>query len=183
MAIVPNWVLTTRSDASLALLALKTLGKNPTGSSILASPENLCTLLDLAISYSGNDEAASSEALRCIANALLLIESARGVFVETEVNGGEVCVEMLKVSLLFPFIDHLLIPALEIDISRRDIYSLPYPLPLYRLQLSIYNIHRRGPVAVRNRHHRCQDRSSYCSSGKWRTDDQRSHDRLIKVYF
>lgn len=97
---IHDWVLIRYLDAPVALLALKTLGKNTTGSSVLANPENLCTLLDLAITYSGNDKTASCEALRCIANALLLIENARNVFIDTEVNGGEVCVGMLEVSFL-----------------------------------------------------------------------------------
>ncbi|KAJ7880754.1 guanine nucleotide exchange factor synembryn-domain-containing protein [Mycena olivaceomarginata] len=73
-------------DNALALLALKTLGKNPTGSEALGTAQNLSTLLEL------------SAALRCIANALLLIERARSVFITKEVNGGEACMALLQKS-------------------------------------------------------------------------------------
>ncbi|KAJ7717065.1 guanine nucleotide exchange factor [Mycena maculata] len=84
-------------DAALALLAVKTLGKNPTGSQVLGTASNLSTLLALVAAHK-DDAEASGEALRCIANALLLIERARGVFVSKEVNGGEVCIALLQKS-------------------------------------------------------------------------------------
>lgn len=43
---------------------------------------------------------ASSEALRCIANALLLVERARTTFIEKEVDGGDACVTLLEVGPL-----------------------------------------------------------------------------------
>ncbi|KAK7061189.1 guanine nucleotide exchange factor [Favolaschia claudopus] len=84
-------------DSALALLALKTLGKNPTGSEALGTAQNLSILLELSASLKDDSE-ASGEALRCIANALLLIERARLVFVSKEVNGGETCIGLLQKS-------------------------------------------------------------------------------------
>ncbi|KAJ6570278.1 guanine nucleotide exchange factor [Mycena vulgaris] len=82
-------------DAALALLAVKTLGKNPTGSEVLGTAPNLSILLGLVASLKDDPE-ASGEALRCIANALLLIERARSVFISKEVNGGETCISLLQ---------------------------------------------------------------------------------------
>ncbi|KAJ7581180.1 guanine nucleotide exchange factor [Mycena floridula] len=82
-------------DAALALLALKTLGKIPTGSETMASPSTLSTLLQLASSFLKDDSDASSEALRCVANCLLLHPSARDNLIDKEVNGGEICAVML----------------------------------------------------------------------------------------
>ncbi|KAJ7131634.1 guanine nucleotide exchange factor [Mycena crocata] len=84
-------------DAALALLAVKTLGKNPTGSEVLGTAPNLSILLGLVSSLKDDPE-ASGEALRCIANALLLIERARGVFISKEVNGGDACIALLQKS-------------------------------------------------------------------------------------
>lgn len=82
-------------DAAQALLAVKTLGKEPSGSDFLSSPANLSTLLSLAATFK-DDLEASSEALRCIANALLLIEWARSTFIEKAVSGGQICLGMLE---------------------------------------------------------------------------------------
>ncbi|KAF7354770.1 hypothetical protein MSAN_01391200 [Mycena sanguinolenta] len=84
-------------DNALALLALKTLGKNPTGSEALGTAPNLSVLLELVASLK-DDPDASGEALRCIANALLLIERARSIFISKEVNGGETCISLLQKS-------------------------------------------------------------------------------------
>lgn len=81
-------------DAAHALLAVKTLGKEPSGSDFLSSPANLSTLLSLAATFKDEPE-ASREALRCIANALLLIERARTTFIEKAVSGGHRCLGML----------------------------------------------------------------------------------------
>ncbi|KAF5372037.1 hypothetical protein D9615_008038 [Tricholomella constricta] len=86
-------------DAAQALLAVKALGKNPAGSKYLASPANLSLLLTLATSFK-DDPQASSEALRCIANALLLIEKARSTFLQKEVDGGLTAITMLEKSSL-----------------------------------------------------------------------------------
>jgi hypothetical protein len=80
-------------------LAVKTLGKNPTGSELLGTAPNLLALLGLVQAYKDDQEAAG-EALRCIANALLLIERARSVFITKEVNGGDVCVSLLQACTL-----------------------------------------------------------------------------------
>lgn len=86
------------SDAAQALLAVKTLGKDPSGSGTIGTAGNLSTLL--ALSNALKDSAASSEALRCIANALLLVEQTRTTFVDEDVGGGEFCVSHLEASLL-----------------------------------------------------------------------------------
>ncbi|KAF8075940.1 guanine nucleotide exchange factor [Lyophyllum atratum] len=82
-------------DAAQALLAVKTLGKNPAGSEYLASPANLSTLLTFSSSFKDDPE-ASGEALRCIANALLLIEKGRSTFLQKEVDGGPIAISMLE---------------------------------------------------------------------------------------
>ncbi|KAK0490426.1 guanine nucleotide exchange factor [Armillaria novae-zelandiae] len=84
-------------DAAQALLAVKTLGKNPSGSETLATASTLSALLGLSISFKDDPE-ASSEALRCIANTMLLFEHARGTFIGKDVAGGETCVGMLDKS-------------------------------------------------------------------------------------
>ncbi|KAK0451971.1 guanine nucleotide exchange factor [Desarmillaria tabescens] len=84
-------------DAAQALLAVKTLGKNPSGSETLATASTLSALLGLSISLKDDPE-ASSEALRCIANTMLLFEHARGTFIGKDVGGGETCVGMLDKS-------------------------------------------------------------------------------------
>ncbi|KZT66987.1 hypothetical protein DAEQUDRAFT_674073 [Daedalea quercina L-15889] len=78
-----------------ALLAVKTLGKDPAGSEVVATPTNLSTLLALSRSFK-DDADASNEALRCIANALLLISYARDTFIRNDVRGGEAAVELLE---------------------------------------------------------------------------------------
>ncbi|KAF9008864.1 guanine nucleotide exchange factor [Cyathus striatus] len=84
-------------DAALALLAIKTLAKDPSGSEFLSSSSNLASLLSLSSNLK-DDPDASSEALRCIANTLLLIERARDTFLDKEVNGGETCTLLLEKS-------------------------------------------------------------------------------------
>ena len=84
-------------DAAQGLLAVKNLGKNLSSSEYLSSPGNLSTLLVLFSAFK-DDPDASSEALRCIANALLLVESARSTFIQREVDGGTICISLLEVS-------------------------------------------------------------------------------------
>ncbi|KAJ7669460.1 guanine nucleotide exchange factor synembryn-domain-containing protein [Mycena polygramma] len=84
-------------DNTLALVALKTLGRDPSGSEALGTAPNLIILLGLGATDKDGLESAC-EALRCIANALLLIEDARAVFISTEVSGGETCVALLRKS-------------------------------------------------------------------------------------
>lgn len=86
------------SDAHLALSAVKTLGRHPSGSSVIALENNLSTLLTTSKNFKDGNLEASLEALRCIANALLLIESARATIISDSVNGGEYGVLLLEVS-------------------------------------------------------------------------------------
>jgi hypothetical protein len=87
-------------DAHLTLSAIKALGRHTSGSSVVASASNLSILLAVSKNFSGSNLDASLEALRCIANALLLIESARTTLTSDSVNGGEYCVLLLEVSYL-----------------------------------------------------------------------------------
>ncbi|KXN86333.1 Synembryn-B [Leucoagaricus sp. SymC.cos] len=82
-------------DAAKGLLAVKSLGRDPSGSEFLALPENLSALLSLSASYK-DDADASLESLRCVANALLLVESSRETFLKPLVNGGEFCLNALE---------------------------------------------------------------------------------------
>ncbi|KAH9950122.1 guanine nucleotide exchange factor [Amylocystis lapponica] len=84
-------------DALPALQAVKALGKDPAGSEVVATNANLSALLGLSHSLKDNTD-ASNEALRCIANALLLISDARQTFIEKQVGGAEACVELLEKS-------------------------------------------------------------------------------------
>ncbi|KAI9448470.1 guanine nucleotide exchange factor [Lactarius indigo] len=86
------------TDAHLALSAIKALGRHPSGSSVLASASNLSILLAVSKNFSGSNLDASLEALRCIANTLLLIESARNTLTSDSVNGGEYAVLLMEKS-------------------------------------------------------------------------------------
>lgn len=86
------------ADAFQALLAVKTLGKDPAGSEVIASPANLMALLGMVNAFKDNAD-ASNEALRCLANALLLISGARDTFVRKDVGGGEAIIELFEVCL------------------------------------------------------------------------------------
>jgi len=86
------------SDVTTALLAVKTLGRNPSGSEQLSEAATLSKLLSLTkILIERNDINAASEALRCIANTMVLFPDARLTFISDEVNGGEVAISMLHV--------------------------------------------------------------------------------------
>ena len=98
----PIWLsaLTSPSplpDAPLALQAVKSLGKNPAGSEVIATSANLSALLSLYHTYKDVPE-ASNEALRCVANALLLVDQARATLIDKQVGGGDFAVELLEVS-------------------------------------------------------------------------------------
>lgn len=120
----------TPKDVALAVLALKTLGKVPTGTRALAAPANLSILLSVA----GNkdDTEAANEALRCIANALLLHEAARSEIITKEVGGGEQCAVMLDVCSMSSLssISLTFFPP-ESDQSRSDIHPCPYLVSCY----------------------------------------------------
>ncbi|ESK96134.1 hypothetical protein Moror_7275 [Moniliophthora roreri MCA 2997] len=85
----------TNQDAAKGLLAVKTLGKKPEGAEQLATAFGFSTLLALAVELK-DDVEASSEALRCIANTLLLFDQSRTLFITEEVGGGEICVKALN---------------------------------------------------------------------------------------
>ncbi|RPD62146.1 hypothetical protein L227DRAFT_523828 [Lentinus tigrinus ALCF2SS1-6] len=82
-------------DAAPALQAVKSLGKNPAGSELIATSANLSVLLSLYNSYKDVPD-ASNEALRCIANAMLLVDRARVTFIDKQVGGGDFAVELLE---------------------------------------------------------------------------------------
>ncbi|KAG8889079.1 hypothetical protein FRB98_005828 [Tulasnella sp. 332] len=72
------------------LVALKTLGRNSLASEIISQKEHLQTLQTLALP-SGE---VPKEALRCIANALLLVEAGRSNWVS--IGGAEGCCRILE---------------------------------------------------------------------------------------
>ncbi|RDX44696.1 hypothetical protein OH76DRAFT_1042641 [Lentinus brumalis] len=82
-------------DAAPALQAVKSLGKNPAGSELIATPANLSALISLYNTYKDVAD-ASNEALRCVANAMLLVDRARVTFIDKQVGGGEFAVELLE---------------------------------------------------------------------------------------
>ncbi|KAF8746002.1 hypothetical protein AX14_004290 [Amanita brunnescens Koide BX004] len=82
-------------DAAQALLALKTLGKDQSGSLYLSSVANLSSILSFSSTFR-DDPDAVSEALRTIANTLLLIAEARTTFVGGGVAGGMLSAIMLE---------------------------------------------------------------------------------------
>ena len=84
-------------DAAQALLALKTLGKDHSGSLYLSSVANLSSILNFSSTFR-DDPDAVSEALRTIANTLLLIAEARTTFIGGGVAGGMLTTIMLEVS-------------------------------------------------------------------------------------
>lgn len=63
---------------------------------MLASAQNLTDLLALFKALKDNHE-AGCEALRCLANTLLLVEGARLTLIEDAVDGGEVALQLLEV--------------------------------------------------------------------------------------
>lgn len=62
----------------------------------MATPANLSTLLALSTAFK-NDPDATNEALRCVANTLLLIDCARDTWVDKQVGGGEASISLLDV--------------------------------------------------------------------------------------
>lgn len=133
------------SDAAKAFRAIKSLGRDPSGSEFLALPENFLSLLSLSTSYEG-DRDASLEALRCIANALLLVESSRETFLKSPVNGGDFCLNALeawKFNCSFPCInDHL--PRKQLHLIR-SLYML---VSSFSLLLSLHPISRNLLIMV-----------------------------------
>lgn len=80
------------------MLAIKSLGKHPAGSQVVATRQNLTSLLTIFNAFK-DDAEASNEALKCIANALLLIEPARTSFVQKDINGGDAIIDLLEVCM------------------------------------------------------------------------------------
>lgn len=112
-------------DCAQALAALKSLGKNPAGSEAIATPANLNTIISVSEHFK-DDADASNEALRCVANALLLVESARRTFVRKEVGGGEAMVDFLEVSLCLLRQAHIFIyHNTENYVARPYLYCVP----------------------------------------------------------
>ncbi|KAF8759573.1 Guanine nucleotide exchange factor synembryn [Rhizoctonia solani] len=75
-------------DIALALGAIKSLGRLESGSRVVASEKNLSHFLDIAKDLSSNAE-ASKQAMRCIANAILLVPAGRETLVD--LDGDEFC--------------------------------------------------------------------------------------------
>lgn len=86
-----------RDDALSALSAVKGLGRIPHGAQVLASVPNLKCLMTLAIKLETAPD-ASNEALKCIANTLLLSEPARTTLLSQDIDGGNICIELLQKS-------------------------------------------------------------------------------------
>ncbi|KEP49439.1 guanine nucleotide exchange factor synembryn protein [Rhizoctonia solani 123E] len=76
-------------DVALALGAIKSLGRIESGSRVVASKENLKHILDVAKDLSASNAEASKQAMRCIANAILLVPAGRDTLVD--LDGDEFC--------------------------------------------------------------------------------------------
>ncbi|KAN0097895.1 Guanine nucleotide exchange factor [Tylopilus felleus] len=86
------------NDAPQALSTLKSLlGDTTEVASILGTSSNLRCLLKISAKI---DDSVQNDALRCIANTVLLNEFARATFVGPEVDGGDVCVDLLRKSTI-----------------------------------------------------------------------------------
>lgn len=68
----------------------------------MSTRQNLVSLLALYNTFK-DDAEASNEALKCICNALLLIEPARTSFVQKDIGGGDAVIELLEVRALRRF--------------------------------------------------------------------------------
>ncbi|KAG1753313.1 guanine nucleotide exchange factor [Suillus lakei] len=86
-----------RDDVLFALSAVKGLGKIPHGAQVLASVPNLKRLMTFAIKLEPAPD-ASNEALKCVANTLLLSEPARTRLLSQDIDGGNICVDLLQKS-------------------------------------------------------------------------------------
>ncbi|KIJ32304.1 hypothetical protein M422DRAFT_35851 [Sphaerobolus stellatus SS14] len=84
----------SQKEIPTALLALKVIGRNITCSRVIVKRQNFEILWGLATATREQDAEAALEAMRCIANALLLIDTSRDTLLE--LRGGEGCVEMLE---------------------------------------------------------------------------------------
>ncbi|KAG8692184.1 hypothetical protein FRC08_009956 [Ceratobasidium sp. 394] len=77
-------------DVPQALAAIKSIGRVESGSRVIATEQNLRHFLAFASDLSNPD--ASKQAMRCIANAILLIPSGRETLVDIE--GDEFCTRL-----------------------------------------------------------------------------------------
>lgn len=93
----PSLVIDLRIDVPQALLAIKTLARVPQGGAVLVTPENMSTLLTIAQSFR-DDTPALNETLKCTANSLLLVDSGRLTWTNSDVGGGEFTIDLLEVS-------------------------------------------------------------------------------------
>jgi Guanine nucleotide exchange factor synembryn len=144
-------------DILLALSAVKALGRQSSGSSVIASASNLSTLLVVSKSFKESNLEASLEALRCIANALLLIESARATLLSDAVGGGEYAVLLLEVGRS----GQSLVPRPpihsppEINVTRCHLHRVTNPLSCHCIFCNcrfLHHIYRRAKT-VRTRTH------------------------------
>lgn len=87
--------LSKQGATQAALPKLKDLGKSPEVAAVLSSPVNLRYLLGIA-TVPQVENSKENSALRCIANTCLLIESARTTFISPDVNGANVCLDLLQ---------------------------------------------------------------------------------------
>ncbi|KAL4075593.1 guanine nucleotide exchange factor [Scleroderma citrinum] len=87
--------LSKQGATQAALPKLKDLGKTPEVAAILSSPTNLRCLLSIA-TIPEVENSKENNALRCIANTCLLVESTRATFISSDVNGGNVCLDLLQ---------------------------------------------------------------------------------------
>ncbi|KAF9242959.1 guanine nucleotide exchange factor [Melanogaster broomeanus] len=83
------------TDAFLALSTVKSLGGTPEVAGVLGTASNLRLLLNLSTKV---ERSQQNDALRCIANTVLLNDSARVTFVGNEVDGGNACIGLLQKS-------------------------------------------------------------------------------------
>ncbi len=104
------------------------MGKNPAGSVIIATRANFSALLAI-LHFFKDDVDASNEVLRCIANALLLIETGRNVLISKDVGGGSAMVELLEVSTYTHPSSFEFIVIAENYVSGAHISGLPYTIP------------------------------------------------------
>ncbi|KAF8841321.1 hypothetical protein BDN67DRAFT_967373 [Paxillus ammoniavirescens] len=84
-----------KDDATLALSTVKSLGGTPEVAGVLGTASNLRCLLNLSTKIESSQR---NDALRCIANTVLLNEFARITFVGQDVGGGNACVDLLQQS-------------------------------------------------------------------------------------
>lgn len=128
------------ADALSALSAVKGLGRIPHGAQVLASIANLKCLMTLAIKLETAPD-ASNEALKCVANTLLLSEPARTTLLSQDIDGGNICIELLQVRVHHPVCFAFNPFFLEICNTRKHISLIQNPLPLYCIPSSIRFLH------------------------------------------